>query len=227
MSFCLCILTQQFADPKATHFRMAIRALKYLLGTSHYGITLGGRSEQQSITAFSDSDFAACLKTRKSVGGFILYFHNSPIMWSSKKHNGIQALSSTEAELIQATLTIREILWIQPLIIHLGYKGIVESTFLHADNQSAIANLKTDVTHGRTKHMDLRYKFCGEVLKLGKIKICYVQTEHNISDIFTKPLATVRYRKLRAALVTNISHIISNPSSAQSVARHLQEFLFA
>ena len=81
-----------------------------------------------------------------------LYFHNSPIMWSSKKHNGIQALSSTEAELIQATLTIRKILWIQPLISHLGYKGIVESTFLHADNQSAIANLKTDVTHGRTKH---------------------------------------------------------------------------
>jgi hypothetical protein len=205
---------------------MALRVLKYLAGTSSYGITLGcANTNNQELVAFSDSDFAACLKTRKSVGGFILFFGNSPIIWSARKHSGVQALSSTEAELIQAVLTIREILWIQPMLVHLGYSDIVETSFLLADNQSAISNLKTEQTHGRTKHMDLRYKFCGEVLKLGKIKILYVRTEYNIADIFTKPLATVRYRNLRAALVANVSAILRDPTNAQSVAMHLREFL--
>ena len=69
------------------------------------------------------------------------------------------------------------------MLVHLGCRDIVETSFLLADNQSAISNLKTEQTHGRTKHMDLRYKFCGEELKLGEIKILYVRTEYNIADI--------------------------------------------
>ena len=225
MSFCLCILTQQFSNPKATHFQLALRALKYLLGTANFGITLGGSKENAILIAFTDSDFAACLKTRKSVEGYVIFFGNSPIMWSAKKHTGLQALSSCESELVQSTITIKEILWAQPLIIFLGYEHVVETTYLLADNQSAISNLKTETTHKRTKHMDLRFKFCGEVYKMGKIQISYVPTEFNIADIFTKPLATVRFRALRAAIVSNIGHILRDQSSAQSVARHLQEFL--
>ena len=101
------------------------------------------------LIAFTDSDFAACLKSRKSVGGYVIFFGNSPFMWSAKKHNGLQALSSCESELVQSTITIKEILWAQPLIIFLGYKHIVETTYLLADNQSAISNLKTETTHGR------------------------------------------------------------------------------
>ena len=86
MSFCLCILTQQFSNPKATHFQLALRALKYLLGTANFGITLGGSKENAILIAFTDSDFAACLKSRKSVGGYVIFFGNSPIMWSAKKH---------------------------------------------------------------------------------------------------------------------------------------------
>ena len=134
-------------------------------------------------------------------------------------------MSSCESELVQSTITIKEILWAQPLIIFLGYKNIVETTYLLADNQSAISNLKTETTHGRTKHMDLRFKFCGEVYKLGKVKICYVPTEHNIADIFTKALTTVQFRALCAALVSDLTAIISNPSSAQIVGNHITLFI--
>ena len=60
---------------------------------------------------------------------------------------------------------------------------------------------------------------------MGKIQISYVPTEFYIADIFTKPLATVGFHALQAAIVSNIGHILPDPSSAQSVARHLQEFL--
>ena len=128
IAYSSCILTQQFANPIPTHFKMAMRVLKYLLGTASFGITLGGEPIF-SLTAFTDSDFAACLKTRKSLGGFVIHFRNSPIIWLSRKRQGAQALSSTESELVQSTVTIREVLWVQPLLIHLGYKHIEESTF--------------------------------------------------------------------------------------------------
>ena len=107
------------------------------------------------------------------------------------------------------------------MLVHLGYRDIVKTSFLLADNQSAISNLKTQQTHGHTKHMDLRYKFCGEVLKLGKIKILYVRIEYNIADIFTKPLSTVWYRNLRAARIGNITAILRDPTNTQNVAMHL------
>ena len=107
----------------------------------------------------------------------------------------------------------------------MGHKEIVESTYFKGDNQSTISNIKTDTTHGRTKHVDLRHKFCGEVYKLGKVKICYVPTEYNVADIFTKHLATVRFRALRTAIVSNLASIISDLSSAQVVGNHINSFL--
>ena len=40
----------------------------------------------------------------------------------------------------------------------------------------------------RTKHIDIRLKFCGEVITANKLKIKHVRTADNLADIFTKPL---------------------------------------
>ena len=104
--------------------------------TANFRITLGGSNDNTLLIAFTDSDFAACLNIKKSVGGYIIFFINFLIMWSAKKHNGLKALSSCESELVQSTITIKEILWAQPLIIFLGYKSIVETRIsLQTTNQ--------------------------------------------------------------------------------------------
>ena len=77
------------------------------MGTSNNGLTLGG-SVSSDVLAFSDSDWANCPSTRKSMGGFVVFFGISPVSWSSKCHIGIVALSTTEAEYIQLALTVRE-----------------------------------------------------------------------------------------------------------------------
>ena len=66
------------------------------------------------------SDWANCPSTRKSMGGFVVFFGISPVSWSSKRHIGIVALSTTEAEYIQLALTVRELLWMHPIFIELG-----------------------------------------------------------------------------------------------------------
>jgi len=118
IAYALSVLTQQFANPKQTHFHMALRVLHYLTGTRNFGLILGGEEIPQ-INAFSDADFANCEITRKSMGGYVIFFGNSSVSWSAKKHRGIQALSSAESKIMQTTDTTREIMWVQPLIFDL------------------------------------------------------------------------------------------------------------
>ena len=150
------------------------------------------------------------------MGGFVVFFGGSPVSWSSKRHRGIVALSTTEAEYIQLSLTVREILWMQPIFVELGMTTIESSTLLMGDNTPALSNCKMDSTKRRTKHMDVRVKFLGEVYQLKKFDIQYVTSQNNWADIFTKPLATVQFRRLRSALVQDQSSLITNrkPNSA-------------
>ena len=51
VAFATRILTDQFANPKPLHWKIALRALQYLSGTANYGITLDGPNFPE-ITAF-------------------------------------------------------------------------------------------------------------------------------------------------------------------------------
>ena len=71
---------------------------------------------------------------------------------------------------------------------------------LKADNQGAIALVKDNKFHARTKHIDLRYHFIREAVDNGKIKMEYIPTIENVADIFTKPLVRSRHEELTAKL---------------------------
>ena len=97
---------------------------------------------------------------------------NSPISWAIKKHQGIQAVSSiaTESEIVQVTEATKELLWLQPLLLELGFPEIDWDTALHTDNEPAMHILLNNPTHSnRTKHMDIRIKnFAGKSWPRGR-----------------------------------------------------------
>ena len=226
IGFALSILTQNLANPKPTHFLMAKRVLFYLVGTKSFGLVLGGE-KLTTLIAFSDASFANDKIDRRSMGGYVVFVGNSPISWAIKKHRGVQAVSSTESEIVQVTEATKELLWLQPLLIELGFPEIDWDTALHTDNEPAMHILLNNPTHSnRTKHMDIRIKFCGEVLaKRQKIALKYVPTKFNFADIFTKPLATVRFRELRGILVQNLEGIVNNSSFLRRTFAVLKDFM--
>ena len=62
------------------------------------------------------------------------------------------------------------------------------------DNQGVIVLAKDNKYHVRTKHIDLCYHFICEAIEDGKIKVDYIPTEENVSDIFTKPLPKPKFQ---------------------------------
>ena len=64
------------------------------------------------------------------------------------------------------------------------------------DSSSAIQLSKNPKDHERTKHIDVKMHFIRDEISKGVVNVVKVPTEVNPSDMLTKPLPLVRFRKL-------------------------------
>ena len=102
----------------------------------------------------------------------------------------------------------------QPIFYELNFKNTKDTTVLFGDNRPAIFLKGNESAKSRRKHMDTRLKFCGEVLKLGLLKIEYIATAENIADIFMNPLPSARFRFQRERMVIDLLVFISSGAVA-------------
>lgn len=71
-------------DPRAPHQALLKRILRYVYGTSEFGLWLHG-SPDMSITAYSNAVWAGCPDTRRSTSGFCIILGDALVSWSSKQ----------------------------------------------------------------------------------------------------------------------------------------------
>ncbi|KAM2715182.1 hypothetical protein EV2_044820 [Malus domestica] len=84
IAFAVNTVCQHMHSPTEVHFGAVKRILRYLHGTMQHGIVYSSQS-QMHLTAFSDSDWAVDLNTRRSVTGYIVFLGENPISWQSEK----------------------------------------------------------------------------------------------------------------------------------------------
>ena len=107
-------------DPGISQWKMLQHLVRYLKGTSDYGIFLpSGKNGQVNFEAWSDSDWARDEQQRRSRTGFILTVNGGPIIWRSKLQTAT-AQSSTEAEFTALRSTVRELRWVQNVLAEVG-----------------------------------------------------------------------------------------------------------
>ena len=194
-------LSRHLNSPTVGNFIAAKRILRYLAGTSSSGVTYQKGYTSNKILCYSDSDWAGCKTTRRSVSGYVIYFAGGPIAWKSKMQT-IVAQSSCEAEYIALGETVKEILW---LIQHFKELDItLEPTFIFGDNTASIALAKNPVNHQRTKHIDIRHHFLRYHVKAGTIKLLHISTKDNVADLLTKITSAGTFESLAPSLVNAV-----------------------
>ena len=81
---------------------------------------------------------------------------------------------------------------------------------MRVDNIGAIFMSKNTSTSGRTKHVDIRYRYVNEMVLDGFLKIQFVKTEENVADIFTKNVSSKTYRKLTPAFLASKEYLTTD-----------------
>ena len=105
---------------------------------------------------------------------------------SSKRQQSI-SISTTEAEIMAASLAATEIIFMHSLLSEMGY-DMSEPTILWVDNMGAVEITKRRESLARSRHIERRYLKMQEWVAEGKIKVKYIKTDDNRADMFTKPL---------------------------------------
>jgi hypothetical protein len=196
ISFAVGVCARYQAEPKMSHLNQVKRILKYVSGTSDYGI-LYSHGEDTRLLGYCDADWAGSADDRKSTSGGCFFLGNNLISWFSKKQNCV-SLSTAEAEYIAAGSSCSQLLWMKQM---LGEYNVQQDVLtLYCDNLSAINISKNPIQHSRTKHIDIRHHFIRDLVEDNIVTLEHVATENQLADIFTKALDANRFEALRGKL---------------------------
>ncbi|XP_031278346.1 uncharacterized protein LOC116136813 [Pistacia vera] len=78
------LLSRFMGQPTETHFKTAKRVLRYVKGSTDFGVRLR-RSEDFKLVGFSDSDWAGSIDDMRSTSGYAFFLNCGAICWLSKK----------------------------------------------------------------------------------------------------------------------------------------------
>ena len=113
------------------------------------------------------------------------------MVWKSKAQQSV-TLSSTEAAWFVLSETVKEVRFLQQLCESMQIQTQLPVN-VRVDNTAAIYMSQNTTTTTRTTHIDVRTKFVKEFCEDSIIKIIFVRSEDNDSDILTQNLQSENY----------------------------------
>ncbi|CAA7047299.1 unnamed protein product [Microthlaspi erraticum] len=180
LSYAVHTLAQFMQKPRLKHWHAALRVVRYLKKAPGQGIFLSANNDL-ALSAYCDSDYAACPLTRRSLTGYVVMLGDSLVSWKTKKQK-VVSRSTAEAEYRAMAITLCEVKWIVELLSSLGIKQ-QSPVPLYCDNQAALYIAANPVFHERTKHVEVDCHFIRDAIIDGLIVARHVGTKNQLADI--------------------------------------------
>ncbi|GJW71253.1 putative ribonuclease H-like domain-containing protein [Tanacetum coccineum] len=115
-----CYCARYQAKPTEKHLTAVKRIFRYLKDSINMGLWYP-KDTGFELTAFSDSDHAGCLDSRKSTSGGIQFLGGDKLVsWSSKKQD-CTSMSSAEAEYVSLSACCAQVLWMRTQLTDYGF----------------------------------------------------------------------------------------------------------
>ena len=190
------LLSRVLEYPNAATLEAAYRVLRYLITTKVLGLrwTVGGDT---TLSGMSDANWAVV----KSTSGYVFFLCQAAIAFIAKKQIAI-AMSSTEAEIMAASLAALEAVFLRGILSEMLCVQ-KQPTVIGIDNQGAVALAKNYISNSRTKHIECRHLKIRELVEEMMVLPEFVPTDENVADIMTKPLGRAKFEKFRKILLNH------------------------
>lgn len=198
------------SNPNNEHWTAVKRIMRYLKGTSSFGLLYIRDTSLHTAVSFvgySDADWAGDVDNRRSVSGYCYLLGSCLISWSSRKQSCV-ALSTAEAEYMALAHASQEAVWLRQLFEDLNFPQD-SATLIFEDNQAAITISKNNQISGRSKHIDIKFHFIREHIANDIINLSYCPTEKMLADIFTKGLCRDKFLLIRNLIGVKSPYVVS------------------
>jgi transposase InsO family protein len=198
-------LGKVMSRPTREHLRKARQVIQYLNSTADEVITFrpegcdGWSAFDVQLLAFSDSDWACAVDTRRSHGCHVVMLAGAAIAWRSRSHKSVM-LSTAGAEYYEASEACREIAFVRSILA--DYYGMeLPPTPLLIDNAAAIAMGQMPQFTEKQKHLPIRICHLKECCTEGMVQLWPVSTVNELADVGTKALSQVPFDRLNSVLM--------------------------
>ena len=220
IAFCVGHLASVMDCYTSDHWKAAVHVLCYLKGTQSLSLKLGG-TNTLSLVGYSDSDYANCTVSSKSIGGYCFGLGNGIVSWCSRKQKTV-ADSSCYAEYIALSDAAREAIFLRMLLEGIGFLNR-EPSRIFCDNDAAVSLAQDQVWHSKCKHIRVKYHYIRDQVGQNQLCVDWVRTAGNLADIFTKSLSRPDFLRHRsnlgltgAAVEEESSHVVNLHISSHS-----------
>ncbi len=184
---------RDMAAPTRASWQKMRRIARFSLESPRLVWRFGGEPEELEILeVFADSDWADCLRTRRSTSGGVVMLGGVALKHWSSTWASI-ALSPAEAENTALVKSASEGLGIQAIAKDLEWR-------LHTDSAAA----KTIVSRsgvGKVRHLATKVLWVQEAVKDGRIEVATVRGDRSRADILTKTKSAEDMAETLVALV--------------------------
>ena len=198
----VCYIVNRLArfstQPTMNHYKIAKGVLTYLLTTKGKGLHYK-QAKHFELKAYTDSDWASEVEDRKSVTGYIVYLNDGILTYKTKKQP-VVATSTMEAEFISICSCLETMKFLMNLLKFMNV-NVKKPAVIYSDNQSAIQAFKSRIPTKKSKHIDIRFHKIKNSRKRKEVRINYVRSEMNPSDLLTKVVSKQQFERLIDNLV--------------------------
>ena len=177
-------LAQGMSTPREGRMPVLKRLGRYLAGNPRR-VQIFRRQDARTarIRSVVDSDWAGDIGTRKSTSGMCIFYGEHLLKHSSTMQEAI-SLSSGEAEYYALVRGACHGLGTQAYFADLGIKAEVDC---YSDSSAARAFSKRKGL-GRMRHVQTRFLWMQDRVKMGHLRVLCVGTKENVADMLTKAL---------------------------------------
>lgn len=199
VAYCVNYLSRFQNCYDRTHFKHALRVLKYLIKTKDIKLIYERNVKNENLDCMVDSDYAGDTVDRKSTSGYIIRMNGNLIYWKSRKQKAVTK-NSTFAEYTALSDAVTELLFIRKLLNESFYLEIKNPIKIYEDNIGALLIAKYGNMTKNSKYIEVQYHYVNENCENGKIEILKIKSEENLADILTKSLDKGQFEILREKL---------------------------
>ena len=191
----LSLLSKYTKAPREAHWKAIKRVFRYLQATSNYGLLYRKIDSNLTLDCYTYADWGGDQSSRRSMSGMVLFLGTAPVSYHSQQQLCV-ALSTTEAEYIAASDSVKSLIWVKRFLKELGITEVKQARIL-CDNQGALKLIRNPEFHRRTKHIDIRFHFIRDQFLRKVFEPEYICTEEQKADLFTKALTVEKFCHFR------------------------------